>query len=374
MRSTVLVTARLLLSAAVLLSAACARPEPKRAPETVPVTAATVEKRSVPVEVAAIGHVEPMATVSIRSQVGGTITRVWFRDGQDVRKGDMLLTIDPRPYEAALRQAQAALARDQAQAKNAASESKRYADLVQKDYVTREQADQLQANSAALASTVKADEAAVENARLQVAYCSIAAPIGGTTGSLLVKEGNVVKPNDTPLLVINQIQPILATFSIPESGLADIKKRSAATPLAVAATAPGGEVHRGELTFMDNAVDPTTGTIALKASFPNRDRGLWPGQFVNLVLVLGTQADAVVVPATAVQTGQSGPFVYVIKADSTVESRQVTVSRSQGALAVVAKGLAPGERVVTDGQLRLTGGSRVEIKNAETRPASEVRS
>jgi membrane fusion protein, multidrug efflux system len=351
-----------LLYAAILLSAGCSRPEPKRAPESVPVTAAIVEKRSMPVEVTAIGHVEPLATVSIRSQVGGTITRVWFRDGQDVRKGDMLLTIDPRPYEATLRQAQAALARDQAQAKNAVTQSKRYAELVQKDYVTHEQAEQIEANSAALAATVNADEAAVENARLQVAYCSIEAPIGGTTGSLLVKEGNVVKPNDTPLLVINQIQPILATFSIPESQLSEIKQRSTGSALAVTATAPGGAAHRGELTFVDNAVDATTGTITLKATFPNEHRGLWPGQFVNLVLVLSTQADAVVVPSPAVQTGQSGSYVYVIKPDSTVESRPVTVKRSQGELAVVARGLSPGERVVTDGQLRLTPGSRVEVK------------
>jgi membrane fusion protein, multidrug efflux system len=363
-----------LLAMAAVFSAACSHPEPKRAPEAVPVTAATVERRAVPVEVSAIGHVEPLSTVSIRAQVGGTITRVWFREGQDVQKGDMLLTIDPRPYEAALRQAQGSLARDQAQAQNAVAESKRYAELVQKDYVTREQADQIQANAAALAATVKADEAAVENARLQMAYCSMTAPITGRTGSLLVKEGNLVKPNDVALLVINQIQPILVAFSIPESQLTEIKRRSTASSLAVAATAPGGDVQHGELTFVDNAVDPTTGTITLKASFPNRDRGLWPGQFVNLVLVLSTQADAVVVPAPAVQTGQSGQFVYVIKPDSTVESRPVTVTRSQGAFAVVAKGLSPGERVVTDGQLRLTAGARVEIKNAETRPASEARS
>ena len=350
------------LVAIAAAAAACSRPEPKRAVEAVPVTAATVEKRSVPVEVAAIGHVEPLSTVSIRSQVGGTITKVWFREGQDVNKGDMLLTIDPRPYEAALRQAQATLARDVAQAKNASAESKRYADLVQKDYVTREQADQIQANAAALEATVKADEAAVENERLQVAYCSIAAPIGGRTGSLLVKEGNVVKPNDIPLLVINQIQPILATFSIPESRLTEFKKSSTASALAVTATAPGGDSHRGELTFVDNAVDATTGTIALKATFPNAHRGLWPGQFVNVVIVLSTQADAVVVPSPAVQTGQSGAYVYVIKTDSTVESRPVAVERSQGNLAVVARGLSPGERVVTDGQLRLTPGAKVEVR------------
>jgi multidrug efflux system membrane fusion protein len=177
-----------------------------------------------------------------------------------------------------------------------------------------------------------------------------------------VKEGNVVKPNDVPLLVINQIQPILATFSIPEAQLSEIKKRSTGSALAVTATAPGGDAHRGELTFVDNAVDMTTGTITLKATFPNDRRGLWPGQFVNLVLVMSTQADAVVVPSPAVQTGQSGSYVYVIKADSTVESRPVAVERTQGTLSVVAKGLAPGEQVVTDGQLRLTPGVRVEVK------------
>jgi multidrug efflux system membrane fusion protein len=349
------------LSTSLLL--ACARPPAKLAEEAVPVKAAVVEKRSVPVEVAAIGHVEPLATVSIRSQVGGTITKVWFREGQDVKKGDMLLTIDPRPYEAALDQAKASLARDQAQAQNAASESKRYAELVQKDYVTREQADQLQANAAALASTVKADEAAVENARLQVAYCSITAPINGTTRSLLVKEGNVVKANDTALLVINQIEPILASFSVPEAQLPEIKRRSASSTLAVTASGPGGDTHAGALTFVDNAVDATTGTILLKATFPNRDRGLWPGQYVNLTLRLANEPNAIVVPAPAVQTGQSGSYVYVIKADSTVESRPVTVARSPGGLAVVSNGLTPGERVVTDGQLRLTSGTKVEVKS-----------
>ena len=350
------------------LAAACRKPDPARAPESVPVSAATVEKRSVPVEVAAIGHVEPLASVSIRAQVGGTITRVWFKEGQDVKKGEMLLTIDPRPYESALRQAEGALARDQAQASNAVAVASRYAELVKKDYVTREQYDQIEANSAALHATVKADEAAVENARLQVAYCSITAPIGGKTGSLLVKEGNVVKANDMALLVINQIEPILATFSLPESQLSEIKKRSGGGELSVAATPPGGVAHEGKLTFVDNAVDATTGSIVLKATFPNGDRGLWPGQFVNLVLQLSVQSDAVVIPSPAVQTGQAGSYVYVIRSDSTVESRPVAIARTNGSLAVVEKGLAPGEKVVTDGQLRLAPGARVEIKSgAEAR-------
>lgn len=350
-------------------AAACSKPEPKRAPEAVPVSAATVERRSVPVEVAAIGHVEPLASVSIRAQVGGTITRVWFREGQDVKKGDMLLTIDPRPYEAALRQAQGTLARDQAQAANAAAVTKRYAELVKKDYVTREQYDQIEANAAALDATVKSDEAAVENARLQVAYCSIDAPIAGRTGSLLVKEGNVVKANDVALLVINQIEPILATFSIPENQLSDIKKHASTEGLAVSASPPGGLQHRGTLTFVDNAVDPTTGSIILKATFPNKDRGLWPGQFVNLVLQLSLQGDALVIPSPAVQTGQAGSYVYVIRSDSTVDSRPVSIARTNGSLSIVEKGLSLGEKVVTDGQLRLSPGARVEIKNdSEARP------
>jgi multidrug efflux system membrane fusion protein len=344
---------------------ACSHRVAAPAPEAMPVTAAPVERKTIPVEVTAIGHVEPFSTVSIKSQVNGTLMSVGFREGQDVKQGDLLFKIDPRPFQAALDQAQANLARDRAQAKNAAADAERYAGLVQKDYVTKEQYDQVKANAEALASTVKAGEAGVENTRLQLSYCTISAPISGRTGSLLVHAGNVIQANgDKPLVVINQVQPVFVTFSTPESSLSDLQHRSGTAPLAVSVAPANDAAHRhtGELTFLDNAVDPSTGTIASKATFPNSDESLWPGQYVNVTVVLKTEPDAIVVPSPAVQTGQSGSYVYVIKPDSTVESRSVTVERTQGTLSVVSKGLAPGEQVVTDGQLRLTPGARVEIK------------
>lgn len=359
------IAAGCLLYGAGISFSACARRAAAPPPEAVPVTAAPVERRSVPVEVTAIGHVEAHSTVGVKSQVNGTLMSVGFREGQDVRKGDLLFRIDPRPFEAALAQARANLARDRAQAKNAASEIGRYEALVEKDYVTREQYDQVKANAEALASTVQAGEAAVENARLQLSWCTIAAPISGRTGSLLLHAGNVVKANDDkPMVVINEIHPVYVTFASPESFLADLRSHPSRAPLPVSA-APSNDPSRrrtGELSFIDNAVDPTTGTITAKATFGNEDGTLWPGQYVNVTVVLRNEPDAVVVPSPAVQTGQNGPYVYVIKADSTVESRPVAIARTQGTLSVVSKGLAPGEQVVTDGQLRLTPGVRVEVK------------
>ena len=353
-----------------LAIASCARRAAAPPPEAVPVTAAPVERRSIPVEVTAIGHVEAHSTVGVKSQVSGTLMSVGFREGQDVRQGDLLFRIDPRPFEATLAQARANLARDRAQARNAESEIGRYEALVQKDYVTREQYDQVKANAEALASTVQASEAAVENARLQLSWCTITAPISGRTGSLLLHAGNVVKANDDkPMVVINEIQPVYVTFASPESFLSDLQARPHRAPLPVKAAPPGDPSHprAGELSFVDNAVDPTTGTITAKATFPNVDGSLWPGQYVNVTVVLKTEPDAVVVPSPAVQTGQSGSYVYVIKADSTVESRPVSVERTQGTLSIVSKGVVPGEQVVTDGQLRLTPGVRVEVKKAGER-------
>lgn len=359
-----------LLSAAGIAFSGCARRVAPPPPEAVPVTAASVERKSVPVEVTAIGHVEAHSTVGVKSQVNGTLMSVGFREGQDVRQGDLLFRIDPRPFDAALAQARANLARDRAQARNAESEIGRYEALVQKDYVTREQYDQVKANAEALASTVQASEAAVENARLQLSWCTISAPISGRTGSLLLHAGNVVKANDDkPMVVINEVQPVYVTFASPESFLAELQGRPHRAPLSVKAAPPGDPSHprTGELSFVDNAVDPTTGTITAKATFANTDASLWPGQYVNVTVVLKTEPDAVVVPSPAVQTGQSGSYVYVIKADSTVESRPISVERTQGPLSIVSKGLAAGEQVVTDGQLRLTPGVRVEVKKAAER-------
>jgi multidrug efflux system membrane fusion protein len=330
----------------------------------VPVTVGTVVKKTVPVQIEAVGKVEPLSSVDILARVGGQLTGVHFTEGQEVQKGQLLFTIDPRPYQAALAQAQAALARDKAQAANSAADLKRYGDLVQKEYVTREQYDQIAANSASLSATVQADQAAVEAARLQLSYCRIYAPLTGRTGSLLVHQGNLVKANDTqPLVVIHQIQPIYVSFAVPQANLPDISRYRAGGRLAVE-TAPGerGEAaQQGSLTFVDNQIDPTTGTILLKATFPNAGRSLWPGQFTKVRLVL-SQEEALVVPSQAVQTGQQGQYVFVVKGDQTVESRPVQVARTVGGDAVVASGLAPGETVVTDGQLRLAPGAKVTTK------------
>jgi membrane fusion protein, multidrug efflux system len=359
-----------LLAAALLAMAGCAKKAstgPAR--EAVPVSVGTAARRDVPVEVRAIGHVDPYSTVSVKARVAGEVTKVGFREGQDVRKGDLLFQIDPRPYEAAMAQARAQLERDRAVARNAEDQVKRYADLVRKDYVTKEQYDTTQSGAEASLATVKADEAMVDNARLQLSYCTVTAPIDARAGSVLVYAGNQVKGNDDkPLVVLNQIKPVYVSFSVPESSLAAIRQHARpGQKLTVAASPAGGAAgaQTGELSFLDNTVDPTTGTILLKATFSNENLALWPGEYADVVLTLATEPGAVVVPAQAVQTGQSGQYVYVVKSDLTVETRKVAVSRLYGTLAVVANGLAPGERVVTDGQLRLSPGTRVEIKQTE---------
>ena len=342
-------------------------------PEAAPVTVASVARQDVPVEVRAIGHVEPFTTVALKARVGGQVIRVGFQQGQDVRKGDLLFQIDPRPYQAALAQARAQLERDRAIARNAEDDVKRYTDLVKKDYVTREQYDSTRAAAAAAVATTKSDEAAVENAQLQLSYCTVAAPMSGRTGSVLVNPGNMVKGNDdNPLVVLNQVQPVYVSFSVPESSLAQIRQRlRPGEKLKVLAAASGNpsNTQTGELSFLNNAVDPGTGTILLKATFPNENEALWPGEYVDVVLTLATEAKAIVVPAQAVQTGQAGQYVWVVKNDLTVESRPVTLSRTQGPLAIVAKGLEEGERVVTDGQLRLAPGAKVQVRKTEGKAA-----
>jgi len=311
--------------------------------------------------------------VALKARVGGQVIRVGFQQGQDVRKGDLLFQIDPRPYQAALAQARAQLERDRAIARNAEDDVKRYTDLVKKDYVTREQYDSTRAAAAAAVATTKSDEAAVENAQLQLSYCTVAAPMSGRTGSVLVNPGNMVKGNDdNPLVVLNQVQPVYVSFSVPESSLAQIRQRlSPGEKLKVLAAASGNpsNTQTGELSFLNNAVDPGTGTILLKATFPNENEALWPGEYVDVVLTLATEAKAIVVPAQAVQTGQAGQYVWVVKNDLTVESRPVTLSRTQGPLAIVAKGLEEGERVVTDGQLRLAPGTKVQVRKVEGKTA-----
>ena len=363
--------------AAVILAAAvgCSKKDPRAGapPEAAPVTVASVARQDVPVEVRAIGHVEPFTTVALKARVGGQVLRVGFQQGQDVRKGDLLFQIDPRPYQAALAQARAQLERDRAIARNAEEDVKRYTDLAQKDYVTREQYDSTRAAAAAAVATTKSDDAAVQNAQLQLSYCTVTAPISGRTGSVLVNPGNMVKGNDdNPLVVLNQVQPVYVSFSVPESSLAQIRQRlRPGEKLKVLAAASGNpaSTQTGELSFLNNAVDPGTGTILLKATFPNGNEALWPGEYVDVVLTLATEPKAIVVPAQAVQTGQAGQYVWVVKKDLTVESRPVTLSRTQGPLAIVAKGLEEGERVVTDGQLRLAPGAKVQVRKTEGKAA-----
>ena len=344
--------------------------------EGVPVTVAHVEKKTVPQQITAIGTVEPMHTVQVRSQIGGSLEGVHFREGQEVSKGDLLFTIDSRPYQAALAQAQSAVQRDKAKMVDAESNARRLEELVKKEYVTQQQAESARADALSLQAMVKADDAAVEQAKLNLAYCAIRAAVTGRTGSLQVHAGNVVKANDVVLVVIDQVQPIYVSFAVPERVLPQIRAK-AGERLAVSARLsdqrPGdapessairGAAEKGVLTFVDNAVNSVTGTILLKATFENKDEALWPGSFAMATVTLGEIRDATVAPSQAVQRGQQGQYVFVVKQDGTVESRPVVVAMQDERQAVIEKGLVPGETVVTDGQLRLAPGTRVQIKGA----------
>ncbi len=333
----------------------------------VPVLVATAVQKSVPVQIRAVGNVEAYNTVSIKSQVTGVLQQAHFKEGQDVKKGQQLFTIDPRPLEAALKQAEANLARDSAQLRNTREQLKRYAELVEKQYVSREQYDQIRTNADAAAAVVDADKAAVENAKVQLSYCYIYSPVNGRVGALLVNVGNLVRVNDgAPLVVINQINPIYVTFAVPEQHLADLKRHSAKGALTVDVNfaSDEGRAERGKLDFIDNAVDRATGTVRLKAVFVNAERRLWPGQFVNVALTLTTDSDVVVIPSEAVQVGQEGQHVFVVKDSNRVEMRPVTLGETNAGEAVIAKGLTPGEKVVREGQFLLGPGSRVEVKVA----------
>jgi multidrug efflux system membrane fusion protein len=338
------------------------------APPPVPVTAAPAVKKDVPVELRAIGTVEAYSTVEVRAQVGGVLEKVSFKEGDDVRPADLLFSLDARPYQAALRSAQAALARDHVQSETATRDLERYADLVKKEYVTQEEYDRIRTNSASLEASVQADQAAVENAQVALEYCTIRSPIEGRTGQLNVHAGNVVKANgDTPLVVINQVRPIYVAFSVPEQSLADVRAGRAAGALNVMVKPAGGgdDPIAGLVSFLDNTVDRATGTLRLKATFPNADRVLWPGQFVDVILKVSTRHDAVLIPSRAIQTGQKGAFVFVIKPDDSVEARTVVTGPELGGETVVEQGVADGDRVVTDGQLRLVDGTHVVVKTAD---------
>jgi multidrug efflux system membrane fusion protein len=349
--------------AAVLLLGGCSHEKAKPVDEAVPVTVATVQQKDVPINVEAIGSVQPITNVAVKALVGGQLTRVWFKEGDDVHHGDMLFTIDPRPYQAALSQAQANLARDEAILRNAEAQAKRYADLVRKDFVTKEDYDKVTSGAESARAVVEADRAAVETTRLQLSYCEIRSQIEGRTGSLQVHVGNIVKANDIPLVTINQIAPVYINFAVPEGTLTAIRARGTTAFPVMAATKDGGQkLAQGTLSFIDNTVDPQTGMITLKATFANRDRTLWPGQYVDVALTLETRTNSVVVPTRAVQTGQKGQYVYVVRSDKGVDMRPVSVFRAVGQEAIIERGLTPGETVVTDGQLRLTSKSKVEVK------------
>jgi membrane fusion protein, multidrug efflux system len=345
-------------------------PPPSAMSQEVPVVVAEAYEKNMPVQVTAIGNVEAYSTVTIKSLVDGEIQRAYFTQGQDVKKGDLLFTIDQRPFKATLQQAEANLARDEAQARNAREQLQRYTKLEQAGIVSTDQYDTFQTNAAALAAAVRADQAAVEQAKIQLSYCSIYAPISGRTGSFLVYPGNLVKTNDTSLVVINQISPIYVDFSVPEQYLAQIKSYDAQGQLKVLASIPNnpGSPAQGRLTFINNAVDSSTGTIMLKATFPNGDQRLWPGQFVNITLDLAVQPHATVVPSQAVQTGLEGKYIYVVDRNLTAEMRPVEVGNTVDGATVIKRGINPGETVVTNGQLRLHPGAKVSVKNASASP------
>jgi multidrug efflux system membrane fusion protein len=336
------------------------------APFRVPVTVARAEQRPVPYELVGTGTVEPRQTASVQAQVTGILTRVAFQEGEDVAAGQLLFQIDPRPFQSMLEQAQAMLARDQAQAQNALADAARYAELVKQDYVTKSDYDAKRAAAEALQATVRSDSAAVANAQLNLEWAAIRAPIAGRTGRLLVREGNMVRANAAdPLVIINQIRPILVRFAVPQRHLGDIQRyRQHRLPVFVSPSPADTVFSEGVLTFVDNSVDTTTGTVLLKGEFSNRDNALWPGEFLNVRLQLYIDDKALVVPSQAVMTGQQGTYVFVLNQDGTARSQAVTVERPAGAYAVIAQGVRPGDEVVTDGQVRLVDGARVEVKGS----------
>ena len=336
----------------------------RRASPAVPVRVATAVQKAVPREIRAIGNVQASSVVTVRSQVTGRLAGVYFKEGEDVKAGALLFKIDPRPFQARLRQAQATLARDQAQLTDARRNEQRYAQLIEKGFVARAEYEQIRTKAAALAATVAADRAIAEEARIELQHTSVQAPITGRTGNLLVNAGNIVKADDTPLVTINRLEPVYVSFSVPEDQLWKIRPHKVADGLTVKAiSSDESRTADGQLTFINNKVDPETGTIQLKATFPNDKRMLWPGEFVEVVMTLAIDSDAIVVPAETIQRGKDGSFVFVVDGNRTAQHRPVVVDREIGQLAVIEKGITAGDVVVTDGHLRLFPGAPVEIQD-----------
>ena len=343
------------------------RADTQKSLPVVPVTAMPVVVKTIPVRVSAIGNVEPYTTVAIKARVDGQIVSVHFKEGDEVMQGALLFEIDPRPFVATLKQAEANMLRDKALLERAALQEQRYKDLLEKKFISQDAYEQVRTNQSTAAATVRADEATIESAKLQLSYCTIRAPVTGYVGKINIQQGNLVKANDTnPLVTINQVVPVTATFSVPEQYLAEIRDYQGKGQLKVEASVDNATKPPtpGKLVFIDNTADVTTGTIKLKAEFANTDKALWPGQFVNMVLTLREEKDMLVTPTTSVQNGPNGQYVFVVKPDMTVEVRAIKVDRAEGDDTIVASGLAAGERVVTAGQLRLAPGTKVSIGRA----------
>ena len=361
---------------AILLWTSCQRsdasPKAQAAPP-VPVQTAVAQQRDVPRVIEAVGAIQALRTVALKSQVDGIIAQIHFREGDEVKAGDLLVSLDRRPFENALRIARADVENARAEAAKADADVERYRRLDQQDAISKEQFAQLETKHATTHAVLQAREAAVANAELQLSYTQIRAPIPGRTGQLLLHEGALVKANDVnqSIVTLNQLAPIAATFAVPESELAAIRAAATEGNAAVSVVDRASGLTRGDgkLTFVDNTVDPTTGTITLKAEFTNADHALWPGQFVQARLAVGVDRGAIVVPSSAIQVGQNHAQVFVVKPDHTVDLRAVHVLRTAGDATLLADGVRDGETVVTDGQLRLVPGAKVEQKSLGNRPA-----
>lgn len=360
------------LALSALVLAGCGSKDPARAaaasggPPPAPVVVANVEQRDIPVQLNAIGNVEAYQTVQIRSQVNGQIEKIFFKEGQDVGQGQLLFQLDKRPFQADLDKAIGMLKHDEATAENSRLQAERYTALEKQGVISREQADLQRSQAKADASAVQADQAAVEAARVQLQYTDIKSPIDARTGALLINLGNLVKANDTPFLVqLNQVAPIYVTFSIPEVSLGEVRRYASSRQLKVLAYPKGQTANaaEGTLTFIDNAVDTQTGTVKLKGTFVNKDRRLWPGEFVDVALELSVQKNAIVVPSKAIQLGQQGEYVYVVTPDSTAESRLVKSSGTYQDLTLVSDGLRAGERVIVNGLLRVAPNAKVVVQS-----------